>query len=278
MKSFIKILTLPQKELEKYYRDMRALQYEKGIPIKGISYRRKIHGLLLKILAVNRIFSHNKVFVISDKRCKTISTVIYACNHIGWDDIEMVFAGIKDFCYLFLGDPRDLYRRVEGLMLYLNGVIFCDTDSKKNRNIGKERCIQLLQQGGNLLIFSEGAWNITENEIVMKLFTGTAQMAIRGKAEIIPVAVEEHEKTYFINIGKNMDCSQSTIEDKYLITQKLRDEISTLRWEIWEHIGITKREEIPPNYYNDFLQNILGHANGIYTLDDIERTKYHEKV
>lgn len=274
----IKFLILSQKELERYYREKRAEEYDNGIPIKGIAVRRKIHRILLAVLAINRYFSKNRLCVISDKRTKTDKPIIYACNHIGWDDIELVFAGIEEHCYIFLGDPRGLYRRIEGLLLYLNGVIYCDTDSKTDRHIGKERCIELLQQGGSLLIFPEGAWNVTENEIVMKLFTGTAEMAIRGKAEIVPLAVEERNKTYYINIGKNIDCSRNTLEDKKYVTQRLRDEISTLRWEIWEKLGVSKREDISVNYYEMFLKSVLEQSEGIYTLEDINKTKYHEKI
>lgn len=62
--------------------------------------------------------------------------------------------------------------------------------------IAKERGIQLLRQGGNLLIFPEGAWYVTENQIVMRLFEGAADMAIQSKADIIPIAIDQKEKNF----------------------------------------------------------------------------------
>lgn len=58
-------------------------------------------------------------------------------------------------------------------------------------------------EGGDLLIYPEGAWNITENQVVMPLYTGTAEMAIRTGAEIIPIAIEQGGKRYYANIGEN---------------------------------------------------------------------------
>lgn len=82
-----------------------------------------------------------------------------------------------------MGDAREIYRTADGIMLWLNGVIFFDTEDKQDRYIAKERSISLLKSGGSLLIYPEGAWNITENEIVMPLYAGTAEMAIKSGAE-----------------------------------------------------------------------------------------------
>ena len=77
-------------------------------------------------------------------------------------------------------------------MAYLLGFIGCDTTEKEDRHIAKELAIRTLKQGGNILIWPEGAWNITENEVVMKLYTGTVEMAIRSGADIIPIAIEQY--------------------------------------------------------------------------------------
>lgn len=45
------------------------------------------------------------------------------------------------------------------------------------------------------MIFPEGAWNISENLLVMKLYTGAAEMAIRTGADIVPIAIEQFGKS-----------------------------------------------------------------------------------
>ncbi len=116
-----------------------------------------------------------KLCIIRDKHMNTGKPLIYACTHIGGHDMEMAFSSIRSHAYAFWGDPKAMYRRIEGVLLDLNGAICVDSDYKQDRYIGKETAIRLLRQGGSLLIFPKGAWNIIENQVVMPLFTGTAK-------------------------------------------------------------------------------------------------------
>ena len=277
-KSFLRHMTMPLTELEAYYRTRREEQYEKNAPIKGIAWRTFIHPILLFGLAVSRAISKDRLHIVGDCHTNSNKPVIFACTHIGWKDIEMNFAAVKTHAYLFLGDPRDLYRRAEGVLLNLNGVICIDTDNKRDRFIGKETAVRLLEAGGNLLIYPEGAWNVTENQIVMPLFSGTAEIAIRTGSEIIPVATEQYGKDYYVNIGKNISVEGYTLEQKQKLTDDLRDVLCTLKWDIWEKYGADFLENIPDNYFKIFLARFEEQMDEVYTLEDIYITRYHQKV
>ena len=99
-------------------------------------------------------------------------------------------------------------------MLGLNGVICLETRDEEDRHIAKETAVQLLLHGGNLLIYPEGAWNISENLPVAGLFSGTAEMAIRTGAEIVPVAVESYGKHMYAAVGKNIDSVELGMDKK----------------------------------------------------------------
>lgn len=191
--------------------------------------------------------------------------------------MESNFLALKDHFYVFFGDPREAYRSVDGLLLYINGVIYADTDSKSDRKIGKEQCIKLLKQGANLLIYPEGAWNITENEIVMKLFSGVIEMAVLGNAEIIPISMENYGNTYYVNIGRNIDCTKMTLDRKREYADELRDNMCTLKWGIWEKMGIKKRSDIFSGYSETFLNKIMAQTDYGYTVEEIIRTRYKDK-
>lgn len=47
-----------------------------------------------------------------------------------------------------------------------------------------------------MMIFPEGAWNVTDNLPVMKLFGGTVSMALLSGAVIIPIAIEQYSKDF----------------------------------------------------------------------------------
>lgn len=277
-KNFFQRMKMPLSELEEYYRARRASSYENKEPIKGIGWRKMLHFLLVAGVRINRIISGEKLCIINDWHIDTGKPIIYACTHIGWKDAERAFEAIKAHAYLFWGDPRELYRRMEGFLLYLNGAICCDTGDKNDRHIGKETCIRLLKQGGSLLIYPEGAWNIIENQVVMPLYSGAVEMAIRTGAEIVPIAIEQYDKHYYVNIGENINLKGTTLSQKLEATDRLRDILCTLKWEIWEKRGLALRKNIPNGYINEFLAKFEAQMDDVYTLEDVHNTRYHSKM
>ena len=279
MFSLIKALTTDQSTLDLYYIKKRKEAYKKthGIP-RHIRLHNFLHWFLLPCIKALRIAGKRNLIIYCDRRTKTHNPTIYACTHIGGVDIETAFEAIKYPCWLFLGDPREVYKNLDGFMLGLNGVICLDSKDKDDRRIAKETAIQLLKHGGNLLIYPEGVWNISENLPVGKLFIGTAEMAIQSKADIVPIAVEFYGNDLCVAIGKNMDISKFAIEDKYTVNQLLRDELATLKWTIWEQRGISKRALFPDNYSETFVNKIIyGNKETSYTVQDVLNTMFIDK-
>lgn len=269
---------MPLDQLIEYYRNERKYIYENNIPIKGIKWRKRIHKMMLAAIKANRVLQHQKLTILHDRRINTDKPIIYACTHIGRYDIEMALESIQDTCFLFFGNPGKLYRSFDGIVAYLLGFIGCDTTEKEDRHIAKELAIRTLKQGGNILIWPEGAWNITENEVVMKLYTGAVEMAIRSGADIVPIAIEQYGKSFYVNIGKNISLDKSTnLNEKRKLSDDLRDILCTLKWEIWEQFPIIPRSSLPENMRQIFVETIMSETANDYTIEEIERDRFHEK-
>lgn len=269
---------MPLDQLIEYYRNERKYIYENNIPIKGIKWRKRIHEMMLAAIKANRVLQHQKLTILHDRRINTDKPIIYACTHIGRYDIEMALESIQDTCFLFFGNPGKLYRSFDGIVAYLLGFIGCDTTEKEDRHIAKELAIRTLKQGGNILIWPEGAWNITENEVVMKLYTGAVEMAIRSGADIVPIAIEQYGKSFYVNIGKNISLDKSTnLNEKRKLSDDLRDILCTLKWEIWEQFPIIPRSSLPENMRQIFVETIMSETANDYTIEEIERDRFHEK-
>lgn len=277
-KNIIYRTIMPLDQLIEYYRNERKYIYENNIPVKGIKWRKRIHKIMFAIIKMKRVLLHQKLTILHDEREDTDKPIIYACTHIGRYDIEMALESIQDACFLFLGSPGKLYRSLDGVLVYLFGFIGCDTTEKEDRHIAKELAIRTLKQGGNILIFPEGAWNITENQVVMKLYTGTIEMAIRSGADIVPIAIEQYEKSFYINIGKNISLDKATnLNEKRRLCDDLRDILCTLKWEIWEQFPIVQRSSLPENMGQIFVGRIMSETANDYTVEEIERDRFHEK-
>ena len=267
-------LFMPLHELESYYREKRKRDFEKGRKLKAIHARKAFYPCFKIFLKIDRLFRRQKIIVLGNKPSKK-GQYIFACTHIGENDLENIYESIGRSCWWFVGDPGFMYKDISGLLTWLNGCIFLDLPHRDDCHIAFYRAVELLKDGGSLMIFPEGARNGSENLPVLKLFPGTARMAIQTGVKIIPVGIEQYEKRFVIKFGDNI-CPEE-FESEENLNVALRDTLASLKWDIWENEGIQKRNHIPENYkemfYNDFERKIYPYD----TLETIERAKYRSK-
>ena len=268
-------------ELVKYYAEYRIYCYNKHDKLKGIELRKKIHFLINIILEIDKVISREENIIIGNENKALKNTPkIFACTHIGGNDIQRTLQVIKEPAYLMLGDPGILYKKLIYQGLKLNGVIPLETKNRLDRKVAYNRSIELLKNGGNLLIYPEGAWNVSPNEIVMKTFVGTVRMAKETGAYIVPIAVEQYGKNFYFNIGKNYGIASNSNKNENELNNELRDKLATLKWQIMETQKMVKRDSIPDNYINKFQSDIVEKCNYGYgfSLEDALSEKFHDKT
>lgn len=267
-------------ELIKYYSELRKASYFRGEKLKGIALRKKIHFLIALILKIDQLLSQEKIIIVNNRSyLNPNKPTIYACTHIGGNDIQRTFQVIPKPAYLMLGDPGILYKKLIYQGLRMNGVIPLETKDKIDRKIAYNRSVELLENGGNLLIYPEGAWNVSPNVIVMKLFSGTVRLAKETGAEIIPIAVEQYEKAFYFNIGRNYQIPQNTSQSPDELTDELREKLATLKWDIMLTQNELQRKDIPLDYLKTFQKEIVDRCNYGYgfSLDDALSESFHDK-
>lgn len=265
--SKIEELLLKKEYLADYYRLKREYDYNNGKSLKGTIWRDMLHPILIKLVKLNRKYiDKQNLTILHDARQnnkKKFSQkvksfikgekqkpVIYAITHIDKYDFQIVSEALKDHQYPFAGDPETMYRSFDGFVLNLNGVIYCDTESKNDRKIAKDTSIDLLKSGKNLLIYPEGVWNVTPNLLMLPLFPGIIEMAKETGCDIVPVAIERYDKDYIVNIGTEFNVNQKIAAGLNLdeIKTDLRDEMATLKWNIME--SLPKSESAEEIYFN----------------------------
>lgn len=217
--------------------------------------RLKLHKLILFIYKVkNRMggFTHE---VIGDKRSWTDKPVIFAVTHVGKFDIEVVSEAIQSHYYLLSGDYEHLQGIVDAPFLALNGVIYFNETVKEDRRSATERMIRLLQEGGNLMYFPEGTWNLTPNLPMLPCYWGIVDIARQGGAVIVPVAAEQYGKHFKINIGENFDMNVygDGAAEKSRAIGDLRDVLASLKYEIWETVP-AKRAQLAVDEWEQYIK------------------------
>lgn len=280
-KSLLELKKMSLIELNKYKSDLREYEYNNNIPLNydAIKIRERIHFLVTTILKIDRILSsHEKITIMKDLRTKNKEGQIYACTHIGGNDVHRLVEAINDSSYIFFGDPGVAYIDPVGFLLFMNGTIYVHTREKLDRKIGYERSLELLNHNGKLIIFPEGAWNIDSNLPVAKTFKGATKMAYETGREITPVAIEQYGNEFIVNIGENYKIDKDNYDEEQERI-KLRDTLATLKWEIWESIGIQNRSDIEVMSEVEFAQGVVDLLDSHYgyKLSDVYETRYLDK-
>jgi len=124
------------------------------------------------------------------------------------------------------------------------------------------------------MIFPEGHWNIYESLPVMPLFWGAADMAIQSNTPIVPVAIERYGNRFFVKTGKRIEVKEIQKLNKTLLTNRIRNELATLKWEIWKAQGRHKRKNIQDNR-EEFLYQLFNEKNTSVTIEDVLRNRYY---
>ena len=306
-KKFSELKKLSLDELSSYYRQLRSFEYDNNKPLESSELKKKIYFLTKLILKIDRITSGRKLIVFDDKRTKNCDRgKVYASTHVGRYDIESAMEAINEQLYFVMGDPEETYRNVEGFFLdNIQGRICLDTgyqiadifkkkingeelslkeqalydEYKKDRFIGEDTCTKRVLNKDNILIFPEGAWNVTPR-IVQPIFDGAARIAINGNGFIVPIGIVRDNKKYTVNIGKEMNIDGATVSDTKDVTKELREKMCSLVGEIiFNDNKINSREEMGTPEENElaFINDIMRESENGYTLDVIKNTRYYDK-
>lgn len=288
------------------YKQRKAWNLENNIPIRNIKLKKIIRPVLRKILWIQRKINRQVVEFINKEIPKVERPIVFAVSHIGKWDFEIINEQINEHFYVIASDYMNMVGNINGLFLELNGVIFMDIDSKEDRENSRKMMLKVLEKD-NMMIFPEGTWNLSENEIIRDIHFGTVDIALEKNAVIVPIAIEQYGKRFVINVGtlyepnifvaammnqpycslndKNEEERKQKWNIKLKATEELRDRLATLKYEIWEKEGITQRANIPYDYWKKFIIERCVEWAG-YTMDEqirngcfpCEKKKYREMI
>lgn len=241
--------------LQEYYA-MRKQSEESLLGRLSLSQRKRLHPLMLQIIKLKNRMEGISVEVLNDRRTKGGKPIIFAVTHVGKSDVEAVSEAIGSHYTLLSGDYERMQGTINETFLKLNGVVYVCEHNKEDRRSAIGRLVEQLGQGVNLMYFPEGTWNLSDHLPVLPCYWGIIEVAQRGDAVIVPVAAEQYEKHFVVNIGEEIDVKPYG-EDKGAAIGIVRDAMATLKWEIWESRPRAKRQDIPKDEWASFIQQRL---------------------
>lgn len=220
----------------------------------GKNRKEAFHKFLLTIMKVN--YMKYKIVSLSSKRKNTDGPVIYAVNHTNIHDIPIACNAVGEHVTVLLENGVE-HNDLNGFIMKLNGVIFVDRKNDESQFLAKENMIKTLETGRSVLMFPEGTWNMSENLPMYEMKWGIIEVATRAGVPIVPVTIDYNGYDVYVNIGQEIEYSKNQIVDKRVEINKLRDIMSTMRWNLWESFPILKSSTVNRNLNDEIIKKYL---------------------
>lgn len=272
-------------EFLKLYYKLRDENDKKWWSNLTLEQRQKLHWLILGIYKLKNRIGGFDYELIKDESTPTDRPIIYVPTHVGKFDIEVISEAIKGHYYLLSGDYEHIQGIIDSPFISINGVFYFNEKVKNDRKAVSDKMIKHLLNGGNLMYFIEGTWNLTPNLPMLPCYWGIVDIAKRGNAIIVPVGAEQYGKHFKINIGKNFDMKLygEGEKEKSRAIEELRDVLATLKWEIWETEPATRasieedewekyivaRFKEWPYFNKDYIKGLIYRPKGVSTPIDV---------
>lgn len=182
--------------------------------------------------------------VVVEQPCNLLQgkPVIYAVNHFCFADTPIMGRITPKRSYILLGKQRLGFS--DWLYFMLNGVIFVDRKDKEDMAASKQAMSAYVNKGRSIVMFPEGTWNLTENQLMLPMKWGIIDIAKETGAQIIPTVLEydREQKKCLVRFDTPMIFSPE--DNKAEGIASLRDTMATMRWEFWERNGTFCRADL----------------------------------
>lgn len=318
--SEFKILSLKEEkklskvELKNYYEELRKYVLKRKLTnttIGATVIGPKLKEITNKIaIVVTKAFSDKNVeWIVDGKENIPDGPVLLAHTHQGLLDGFLWIPHLDRHCLLLHGE------QVNKLLLLCQmntGLVLAKKEDKDGSKEDKEKIkqynhnakldmIRLLYEGHSISYWPEGTWNLSPNKLHLPMSYGFLDTARKANVPVVPVI---HEFTYDTSSEREKITKIHTKFAKPIyitpeddINEKLieyEEIISTIRYELIEEKGITKRNTISNQDYINYLkgnyknlklgklnidrerENIFGANSEFYTFHHINDIPYDE--
>lgn len=222
-------------------------EIEKSLSKKGIRIR-KIFSPLLRAVYLTQ----TKYKLIKDNKTKKIKTQtgkIFVINHRQGDDIVLGANAVGESGYIVFGNKYLALDTTNGLGLWAYGMILLDRDNPENRKQTYNKMKYIIENGGNIIIYPEGYWNLddngladerhgaddhnSENWLIQDINIGSLRLAQETGCPIIPTILHYDEingkKCYSLKGNEFYVKKEENVFDK-------KDELLEIMWTMYYHL------------------------------------------
>lgn len=255
----------------------RYLDYnpEKVISKKGVIVRKIISPLLRFVVPF--VTPNSKLTIVRRAKLPR-KPVIFAATHGFREDVEhtVVMAGRQ--AYMLNGSLSQVFNSFDGITAWLAGMVIIDRTDKESRTSSIDKLVRVLELASSVIMYPEGTWNKSPNELVSGLFPGIYDVAQKSGALVVPIATYRNGKKAYGITEEAFDICQYGREEGIQI---LRDKMATMQYELMEKYGVANRDDFPygeaaDKYWTNYIDGLMAEVE-FYDYEVERTTKYRPK-
>ena len=216
---------------------------------------------------------------------------IFAINHRQGDDIVTGANVAGQSAYIVFGNKYLALDTPNGLGLWAYGMILLNRDNKGDRHAAYDKMKFVLENGGNIIIYPEGYWNLddrgdaderhgadghnSENWLIQDFNIGIFRLAQETGCEIVPTVLHYDEHKKKICYGRRgMPFAVLKDDDIFEKKEQLLTIMRTMYYGMMEKYSSYKRSELESG--GQTLSEQWTELKKALVSDcDIPRTGYH---
>ena len=236
---------------------------QEALSKEGIHIR-KIFAPLLRVIYG---FQSDYKFVLDSREPleHTSKGKIFIVNHRQGDDMVFSAKAVGKSGYFVFGNPvLSLESLTNGYGLWAYGMILVERDKKESRKSCYDKMKYVLENGGNVIIFPEGYWNLndngqrdsrhnadnhnSENWLIQDINIGSLRLAQEIGCEIVPTILhydEVGEMKCYAKRGKSFNIAKS--DDIFEKKDEILEYMTTCYWDLMKKYSVYNRSEIEPS-------------------------------
>lgn len=179
---------------------------------------------------------------------------IFCCNHSFDEDAISSLASVDRNVYMVQGTTHQMEYNPIFLAMWLNGMIYLDRLDKESRKSGVDKMKRILKSGSSIMIFAEGGYNNTENQLIQPLFASPYILSNELKVKVVPFITfnDIGDDKIYVRVGEPLSLWEYEKQEALAL---LRDEMSTLVWNIMEdHVSSVRRVDLPVDVRTEWLE------------------------
>ena len=240
----------------------------------GIKLRRVINKPWRNLL---KYFISRKVIIEQYPELEKGKVYIFAANHSFDEDVISTIHTMDRNAYVVNGSSNQTEHNPVFYALWFNGMIFVNRLDSENRKAAVQKMKRILQAGNSVMLFAEGGYNNTENELIMPLFSGPYTLSKELEVEVVPLITfnDYGTDTIYIRAGQTLALWKY---EKYEALNILRDTMSTIVYNIMEeHTTLVHRSELgkePRKKWMDIRKGVYACQKWYDDVWDEELTRY----